>query len=74
MVTGEKMTIQAPVGVMGARLYSSYSLQFFVSWADPGFLDRGFKGGRALSPFFGPLQKPKYQSCLTTISSSCLIS
>ena len=24
------------------------------------------KGGRALSPFFGPLQKPKYESYRTT--------
>ena len=32
------------------------------------------KGGRALSPFFGPLQKPKYESYRTTISSRCFIS
>ena len=33
-----------------------------------------YKGGRALSPFFGPLQKPKYESYSTTISSWCFIS
>ena len=33
-----------------------------------------FIGGRALSPFFGPLQKPKYESYRTTISSRCFIS
>ena len=32
------------------------------------------KGGRALSPFFGPPQKPKYESYRTTISSRCFIS
>ena len=32
------------------------------------------KGGRALSPFFGPIQKPKYESYCTTISSRCFIS
>ena len=32
------------------------------------------KGGRALSPFFGPLQKPKYESYRTTSSSRCFIS
>ena len=32
------------------------------------------KGGRALSPFFGPLQKPKYESYRTTISSTYFIS
>ena len=32
------------------------------------------KGGRALSPFFGPLQKPKYESYRTAISSRCFIS
>ena len=32
------------------------------------------KGGRALSPFFGPLQKPKYESYGTTIFSRCFSS
>ena len=32
------------------------------------------KGGRALSPFSGPLQKPKYESYRATISSRCFIS
>ena len=33
------------------------------------------KGGRALSPFFGPLQKQKYESYRATISSiKCFIS
>ena len=36
--------------------------------------DIPMKGGRALSPFFGPLQKPKYESYRTTISYRCFIS
>ena len=35
---------------------------------------RVLKGGRALSPFFGPLRKQKYESYCTTISSRCFIS
>ena len=35
---------------------------------------RVLKGGRVLSPFFGPLRKQKYESYCTTISSRCFIS
>ena len=32
-----------------------------------------WKGGRALSPFFGPPRKPKIKSYFTTFSLDCFI-